>query len=76
MFEELKNILVADLKVDPEAVQPTATLEDTALDSLAIVELCLAVEQQLQVSISEDEIFAATTLGDLARLVEERSANV
>ncbi|MGW1162862.1 acyl carrier protein [Streptomyces sp. NPDC002513] len=76
MFEELKNLLVTRLGVEPEVIQPTTTLQDTDLDSLAIVEICMFLENDLNISISDSEIFGMNNIGDLAGLMEQRSANV
>ncbi|MDT0464461.1 acyl carrier protein [Streptomyces gibsoniae] len=74
MFEILKEMLVSKLKVAPESVVPDATREDIELDSLAVVELSLVLEKELGLEIRDDELLEAATVGDMARLMEERSA--
>ncbi|ALO99027.1 MULTISPECIES: acyl carrier protein [Streptomyces] len=74
MFETLKEMLVNKLKVTPESVVPDATREDIELDSLAVVELSLVLEKELGLTISDDELLEAATVGDMAKLMEERSA--
>ncbi|MHC5909237.1 acyl carrier protein [Streptomyces sp. S6] len=76
MFETLKEMLVSKLKVTPEIVVPDATREDIELDSLAVVELSLVLEKELGLAISDDELLEAATVGDMAKLMEERSAAV
>ncbi|MFJ1707907.1 phosphopantetheine-binding protein [Kitasatospora sp. NBC_00374] len=76
MFETLKEILVSKLKVTPEQVTPEATKEDVELDSLAVVELSLVLEKELGIEISDDELLDAETIGEMALLIEERSARV
>ncbi len=76
MFETLKEMLVGKLKVDPELVVPEATREDVELDSLAIVELSLLLEKELALAISDDELLEAATVGEIAELMEARSAKV
>lgn len=74
MFEKLKEILVNKLKVTPEQITPEATREDIELDSLAVVELSLVLETELGVSVSDDELLEAETVGDMVALIEQRSA--
>ena len=74
MFDTLKDMLVSKLKVTPETVTPDATREDIELDSLAVVELSLVLEKELGLTISDDELLEAATVGDMVRLMEERSA--
>ncbi|MFF2009811.1 acyl carrier protein [Streptomyces sp. NPDC058195] len=76
MFETLKEILVSKLKVTPEQVTPEATREDVELDSLAIVELSLVLEKELNMVISDDELLELPTIGAMAELMEQRSAKV
>ncbi|MEU9795660.1 phosphopantetheine-binding protein [Streptomyces sparsogenes] len=76
MFDTLKEILVNKLKVTPEQVTPEATRDDVELDSLAVVELSLVLDKEFGIAISDDELLEAPTIGDMARLLEERSAKV
>ncbi|MEE4598375.1 acyl carrier protein [Streptomyces sp. DSM 41524] len=76
MFETLKDILVTKLKVTPEQITPDATHEDAELDSLAVVELSLVLEKELDIAISDDELLKAPTIGAIAELMQERSAKV
>ncbi|MCK1794583.1 phosphopantetheine-binding protein [Streptomyces sp. XM4193] len=76
MFETLKDILVNKLKVSPDTITAEATPEEIDLDSLAIVELSLVLEKELGLTVSEDELSEAETVGDIVRLMDERSARV
>ncbi|MEH0424322.1 acyl carrier protein [Streptomyces sp. B21-083] len=76
MFEKLKEILVNKLKVTPEQITLEATREDIELDSLAVVELSLVLENELGVSVSDDELLEAETVGDMVALIEQGSARV
>ncbi|WP_317445916.1 phosphopantetheine-binding protein [Streptomyces collinus] len=76
MLEQLKEILSNKLKVSPETITPEATREDIELDSLAVVELSLLLKSELDLDISDDDLLEAETVGDMVRLMEERSAKV
>ncbi|GAA3378501.1 hypothetical protein GCM10020367_58240 [Streptomyces sannanensis] len=76
MFEQFKNLLVHKLKVSPDLITPEATREDIELDSLAVVELSLMLESELGVTISDDELLEAATVGDMVALMEERGAKI
>jgi acyl carrier protein len=73
-YDTLKKIFVEDLKVPADLVAPDATLKDIEFDSLALVELTVILERDLGVDIHEDELKDLGTLGDMARLVDERVA--
>ncbi|MFD7550989.1 acyl carrier protein [Streptomyces sp. NPDC059816] len=76
MFEQLKSILVDKLKVSPEVITPEATREEIELDSLAVVELSLMLESELDLTISDDELLDAPTVGDMVALMEQRGAKI
>jgi acyl carrier protein len=76
VFEQFKSLLVDKLKVSPDLITPEATGEDIELDSLAVVELSLMIETEFGVSVSDDELLEAKTVGDMVTLVESRGAKI
>jgi acyl carrier protein len=75
-FEQLKEILVDKFKVSPEQVTPDATWEDLELDSLAMVELSLILESDFGLNIGDKELQELTSIDDVLRLMQERSAAI
>jgi acyl carrier protein len=76
MFDTLKEILVAMLKVSPDLITEEATREEAELDSLAVVELSMLLEKDYGIKISDDELMEAETIGEMARMMTERRATV
>lgn len=76
MYELLKTIMVDDLKLDAADVTPDATREDAGLDSLAVVELSMVLSRRFGVDIPDDELLELKTVGEIAQLVEQRTAGV
>ncbi|GGO59821.1 MULTISPECIES: acyl carrier protein [Streptomyces] len=74
MFETLKEILVAMLKVAPEKITEQATREEAELDSLAVVELSMLLEKDYGIKISDDELMEAETVGEMAAMMTQRRA--
>ena len=61
------------LDVDPEQVQDTTSfVDDLAVDSLALVEYAMALEDELHVRLSEDELAETRTVGQLLDLLVAR----
>ena len=55
-FEKVRDIIVETLGCDAEAVTPNASLaEDLGADSLAAVELVMALEEAAGLSIAEED---------------------
>lgn len=76
MFEKVKSILVTGFNMPADQVGPEATLEDLGLDSLATVEFALALEKELGVEISDDEVADLERIDKIADLVERRAQTV
>lgn len=65
IFEKLKAIVVDKLSVDENEVTMEATFEDLGADSLDIVEIIMALEEEFDIEISDDEAEQAKTVGDV-----------
>lgn len=72
MYELLKTIMMEDLQLDISGVSPDASREDAGLDSLAMVDLSVALRRRLGVDISDDQLLELTTVAEIALLMEER----
>lgn len=63
--ERVKNIIVESLNVDSEKVTPNASfVDDLDADSLDQVELILALEEEFDCQIPEEEASKITTVGE------------
>jgi acyl carrier protein len=76
MFEQLKDIMSSKFQIDPADITADTNLRALELDSLDAVELSLVIEQELGAKVSDTELAAAASLGDIVALVEARSARV
>lgn len=65
IFEKLKAIIVDKLSVDENEVTMDASFEDLGADSLDIVEIVMALEEEFDIEISDDEAEQAKTVGDV-----------
>ena len=73
-FRDLKDILVDRVGVpEPNVVDdPNMTFEDLGLDSLAIVELQLAIQQKYGIAIADHETVHIKTLGGALEFTNRR----
>ena len=67
LFERLAKLIAEQFGVDPEEItMRTSFAEDLGADSLDIVELSMALEEEFNVEeMSEEEISGIATVGDL-----------
>ena len=72
-FERFKNCVVEVLAVDASAVTPEASFaDDLDADSLDLVELVMALEEEFDISVEEEELSDVATVGDAVALVESK----
>ena len=71
-FEQVKNIIVDLLAVDPEKITKDARFrEDLEADSLDLVELIMEFEDEFGGEISDEDAQKITTVGDAVAYLEE-----
>ena len=75
LTQELTNLVARTLKISPNQLRPEADLvADLGADSLAVVELMMALEEKLGVRIDDDEAEGLRTFGDALALVRAKLA--
>jgi acyl carrier protein len=75
-FEDVKRILVERVGMDEADVSddPNATFESMGLDSLAFVEIQLAMQQEYGFTIADEDAERIQTVGEAIDYVNERLA--
>ena len=70
--DRIKDIIVEQLGVNADQIKPEAKfIEDLGADSLDIVELVMALEEEFGTEIPDEEAEKLQTVGDVARFVED-----
>ena len=71
----MRDAAVELLKVDPAKVTESATFaEDLEADSLDVVELVMALEEKLDISIPEEELEGIKTVGEALDVIAAKVA--
>ena len=74
MFERLKKILVEELSLNPDDVNPNSELaNDLGVNSLELADLVLVCEDEFGVEFNEDDIHKFITVGDVVEYLEENA---
>jgi acyl carrier protein len=70
--EKVREIVVEQLGVKPEQVTAEAKfIEDLGADSLDVVELVMALEEEFGHEIPDEEAEKLTTVGDVIKYIED-----
>ena len=71
--ERVKDVVVAQLGVDPSEVKPEASfVDDLGADSLDTVELVMALEEEFGLEIADEDADKIKTVGDTTEFVKSK----
>jgi len=72
--EKVKHIIVEQLGVDEDEVKPEASfVDDLGADSLDVVELVMALEEEFGLEISDEDAEKLTTVGQASKYIAEHA---
>lgn len=72
IFGKVKDIVVEQLGVDEEEVTEQASfVDDLGADSLDIVELVMALEEEFDLEIPDEDAEKIVTVGDAVNYIKE-----
>lgn len=72
LIDKVKNVVHIQLGVSKENIKLDSDLiEDLAADTLDVVELILAIEEEFDISIPENDSESIKTVGDLVNYVHD-----
>ncbi len=70
-FDRVKSIVVEQLGVSEEEITPEASfVEDLGADSLDVVELVMALEEEFDVEIPDEDAEKIVTVGEAMKYIE------
>lgn len=75
VFNDLKDIIVEQLAVDPEEVTMEASfVEDLNADSLDLVELIMEIEEKFGIQVPDDVAEKIVSVSDAVEYIQEQRA--
>ena len=73
VFEKVKGLFVEELGIDSEKITMDAKLEeDLEIDSLGIVEVVMAFEDEFEIEIDDEELADVKTVGQAVNLLHSK----
>ena len=71
IYETVRELLAHQLEIDPAQIGPqTDILEDLGADSLDIVELVMAIEEEYDIVITDERAANVRTVDQLVEMLE------
>lgn len=72
-FEKVADIIADQLGVDKATIKlESKVIDDLGADSLDVVELVMALEDEFGVSVDEDKVQNLVTVGDIVKLIDAK----
>ena len=72
LFDEVKEVIVEQLNVASEEVNPEAKfVEDLGADSLDVVEMIMALEEKFEIEIPDSDAEKIQTVQDVVDYIEK-----
>lgn len=71
-FEKLKNIIAEQFSVDPESITEETAFKDLG-DSMDLIELIMALEEEFDIEMDDEETDNIKTVGDAVEYIRQNS---
>jgi acyl carrier protein len=72
IFERVTNVVVEQLAIEPSAVVPEASFQDDlGADSLDVVELIMAMEEEFDIKIDDEAAQSIKTVRDAVSFIND-----
>lgn len=71
IFEKVKSIIVEQLGLNPDEItMESSFVDDLGADSLDIVELIMALEEEFDMEIPDEDIEGISTIADVVNYIK------
>ncbi len=74
MFEQIRNIIAEELDIEEveEITMETSLMGDLEADSLDAVEIMMALEDEFEITIPDEDAEGFKNIGDIVKYVESK----
>ena len=73
-FEKVRKLLAEQLNIAPDKVDlRSRVIEDLGADSLDVVEMLMVLEDEFNITVSDEESLELKTVGDIVNLIDSKT---
>jgi len=73
VLDKVRKIIAEELKVDEKNISmDTRLIEDLKADSIDSIQLIMALEEEFNISISDDTVQKIKTIGDIVEIIKKK----
>lgn len=72
-FEKIRKLLAEQLNIAPEKInEKSRVIEDLGADSLDVVEMLMVLEDEFNITVSDEESLQLKTVGDIVKIINSK----
>lgn len=71
--EQLSKIIVEEMDFDESQIDFDAKISDMDIDSIDLVDLIMAIEEEFEIEFADEELDEIETLSDIVSLIESKN---
>lgn len=73
-FDKVRKLLAEQLNIAPDKIDlKSRVIEDLGADSLDVVEMLMVLEDEFNVTVSDEESLQLKTVGDIVNLIDNKT---
>ena len=73
-FEKVKKLLADQLNISADKIKETSkVIDDLGADSLDVVEMLMTLEDEFNVTVTDEESVNLKTVGDIVKLIDKKT---
>ena len=73
-FDKVKKLLADQLNIDAGKItENSKVIDDLGADSLDVVEMLMTLEDEFNVTVTDEESVNLKTVGDIVKLIESKT---
>lgn len=74
-FDKIKKLLAEQLNIPADKVlENSAIIDDLGADSLDVVEMLMTLEDEFNVTVTDEESVNLKTVGDIVKLIDKKTS--
>ena len=72
-FDKVKKLLAEQLNIDESKItENSKVIDELGADSLDVVEMLMTLEDEFNVTVSDEESVSLKTVGDIVKLIDSK----
>lgn len=71
LFAKIRAVVAGHLELDPEKLNPDTTFEEIEADSLDVVEIIMALEEEFDIEIPDEKVESVKSLQQVVDFISE-----